>query len=86
MRGAPILLARFRSMSTQESLKQTGLICPNCRQPIATVGHIGPTGVTMNCPGCGHRWPAREQPQPLSIRTAAFAAAAPRGRAGIKAA
>lgn len=86
MRGASILPVRFRSMSTPESPKHTGLICPNCKQPIATVGHIGPTGVTMNCPGCGHRWPAREQPQAVPIETAALAAAAPPGRAVIKAA
>lgn len=73
-------------MSTPESPKNTGLICPNCKQPIATVGHIGPTGVTMSCPGCGHRWPAREQPQPVAIGAVALAAAAPLGGAVIKAA
>lgn len=73
-------------MSTPESPKQTGLICPSCKQPIATVGHIGPTGVTMICPGCGHRWPAREQPQPAGIGTAALAAATPLRRAVTKAA
>ena len=69
-----------------EPPKQTGLICPNCKQPIATVGHIGPTGVTLNCPGCGHRWPAREQPQPVTIAVPALTTAARHGDGVIKAA
>ena len=73
-------------MSTPDAPKQTGLICPNCKQPIATVGHIGPTGVTLNCPGCGHRWPAREQRQPAPAAVATLADAALPSRAAVKAA
>ena len=62
-----------------EPPRQTGLICPNCKQPIATVGHIGPTGVTLNCPGCGHRWPAREQQQPVTHTAAPGTTAHHRG-------
>jgi hypothetical protein len=73
-------------MSTPEPPKQTGLICPNCKQPIATIGHIGPTGVTLTCPGCGHRWPVREQPQRVTTATPTLAVAASPSRAVIKAA
>ena len=43
----------------------TGLVCPKCRQPIAMAGHVGPQGVTLHCPGCGHTWLARDTAQDL---------------------
>jgi len=39
---------------------RTGIFCPTCHKPVGTVGHIGPMGLTMNCPACGHRWAARD--------------------------
>ena len=39
----------------------TGLKCLKCREPIATVDHVGPQGLRLNCPGCAHQWMAREQ-------------------------
>ncbi len=47
-------------LSVERQPRQTGISCPICLQPIATVGHIGPEGLTMNCPACGHRWAARD--------------------------
>ena len=40
--------------------RETGIPCLSCHEPIATVGHIGAEGLTMNCPACGHRWSARD--------------------------
>jgi hypothetical protein len=47
-------------LPVKRELRQTGIPCLACHAPIATVGHIGAEGLTMNCPGCGHRWAARD--------------------------
>lgn len=35
----------------------TGLVCPQCRQPVAQVERTT-TGLLMQCPACGNRWSA----------------------------
>ena len=47
-------------LSSRRELQRTGISCPTCDKAVATVGHIGPKGLTMNCPACGHRWAARD--------------------------
>ena len=47
-------------MDKPETPKRTGIVCPACHQAIATVGRIGPQGLSLNCPGCGHQWFARD--------------------------
>jgi hypothetical protein len=34
---------------------QTGLVCPNCRQPVAQVERTT-SGLLFECPRCGNRW------------------------------
>lgn len=41
---------------SRRELQRTGIICPTCGKALATAGHIGAEGLTMNCPACGHRW------------------------------
>lgn len=43
-------------MSSPEQPKRTGLICHACRKPIAIVARVGPEGLALRCPGCGHKW------------------------------
>jgi predicted RNA-binding Zn-ribbon protein involved in translation (DUF1610 family) len=34
----------------------TGLLCPTCEQPIATIKEVGARGVVFRCPSCGIEW------------------------------
>src|SRR5262245_52164765 len=36
--------------------KRTGLICPRCRQPVATIEDEGGGTVIFRCPRCEYRW------------------------------
>ena len=56
----PVRSDANRDAPAGRELLRTGIFCPTCHKPVATVGHIGPTGLTMNCPACGHRWAARD--------------------------
>jgi DNA-directed RNA polymerase subunit RPC12/RpoP len=38
-------------------MTRTGLVCPSCRQPVATVERTM-TGLLLACPACGNRWSA----------------------------
>jgi hypothetical protein len=33
-----------------------GLVCPHCRQPVATVEDDKAGGLLFQCPECGNRW------------------------------
>jgi predicted RNA-binding Zn-ribbon protein involved in translation (DUF1610 family) len=39
-----------------------GLVCPSCRQPVATVENTA-GGLLFECPECGNRW-AWSDPNP----------------------
>ena len=46
--------------STYDRVKtRTGLVCPQCRQPVAGVERVT-GGLVMECPQCGNRWSASE--------------------------
>jgi hypothetical protein len=40
---------------SKPTLKRSGLMCPQCRQPVAKVEHTS-SGLQFECPACGHRW------------------------------
>ena len=38
--------------------KHTGLVCPECHQPVADIEHADTNEVRFRCPDCGNRWSA----------------------------
>jgi hypothetical protein len=55
------------------AIKHTGLMCPNCNQPVAlietqpplpVVFFQPPQSLVFFCPACGHRWLADEPGTP----------------------
>ena len=53
----------LRTATLDMAKKLTGLVCPACGKPIAKVGDVGPNGVSLACPGCGHHYYARDRPK-----------------------
>ena len=47
-----------------EASKRTGLVCPECKQPVGLVENRTPHSVVFLCPLCGHRWSAEEPKAP----------------------
>jgi len=47
----------YRSMRRVKTF--TGVVCPQCRQPVVRVERVT-NGLVMECPGCGNRWSAAE--------------------------
>jgi hypothetical protein len=43
---------------------RTGLICPQCREPVAIVENRLPHTLVFWCPACDHRWSADEPGTP----------------------
>jgi hypothetical protein len=42
----------------------TGLVCQQCRQPVAVIENRLPKIVVFLCPACQHRWSAEEPGAP----------------------
>jgi transposase len=43
-------------MTLKSNTGKTGLVCPQCRQPVAVIENQLPR--VFWCPACGHRWSA----------------------------
>jgi len=41
--------------------KNTGLVCPACKQPVALIEHHTPNTITMRCPACAIAGPGARQ-------------------------
>jgi DNA-directed RNA polymerase subunit RPC12/RpoP len=52
--------------TSDQPLRQTGLVCVRCNQPYAVIEHEGPQRFEMVCRRCGHQWtvPTTEPKKP----------------------
>jgi ribosomal protein L37AE/L43A len=48
-----------RSMNTPTP-KHTGLVCPQCKQPIADIERQNDKVIVFFCPACAYRWSTQE--------------------------
>ena len=55
---------RLATAVAVETPKPTGLVCPQCRQPVATVVNRLPRTFVFWCSACDHRWSADEPGTP----------------------
>jgi hypothetical protein len=47
-------------IDTRPVKTRTGLVCPQCRQPVAIVENRTARSLVFECPACGNRWSAVE--------------------------
>jgi hypothetical protein len=62
--GVWMWFAALAAHDRLRALKQTGIRCPTCHEPVAVIESSTPPVTVMRCPNCGHRWSAGEQVTP----------------------
>jgi predicted RNA-binding Zn-ribbon protein involved in translation (DUF1610 family) len=65
MEGTDLATSCDHAVAVDElRVQPTGLVCPQCKEPVAIVENRLPKQLVFLCPACGNRWSAEEPGAP----------------------